>query len=62
LFFFRRVSTSMTRWISFPADCRIELTLRRELREVAAEVIERRRLGFLSPFGAACAGWLLVGC
>src|SRR5437016_5897061 len=44
------------------ADRRIELAFSRELRQVAAEVIQRRRLGFLLAFLRCCrrcAGWLL---
>ena len=39
-------------------DRRIELAFGGELREIAAEVVERRRLGFFSPLGGVC-GWRL---
>ena len=48
LFFLRRDSTSMTRSISFARPMvGSSLPSRGELREVAAEVVERRRLGLL---------------
>src|SRR5688572_9195708 len=36
------------------ADCRVELVLGRKLREVAAEMVERRRLGFLLALACRC--------
>src|SRR5687767_1746215 len=37
-----------------PADCRVELVLGRKLCEVAAEMVERRRLGLLLSLSCRC--------